>query len=227
MRAENEGSWLSSNDETDVGDNDSDCLVCGLRSDVVNVADGGVRHVAVAADSGSSGGGGVDDGGRWSRGRRTRTAFSYDQLAALEGKFRLTRYLSVCERLSLALALGLTETQVKIWFQNRRTKWKKQNPGHDINGHQQQQQQHTSINTHDIVHSVFSGGQLPGLYRGMGHQGHYQGNSVICVGATAGDIRKTSSAELMAGRLHSPFVDNGVFPPSATSYDVYFPFLSS
>ncbi|XP_069719665.1 NK1 transcription factor-related protein 2 [Phaenicophaeus curvirostris] len=61
--------------------------------------------------------------------RRARTAFTYEQLVALESKFRATRYLSVCERLSLALSLSLTETQVKIWFQNRRTKWKKQHPG--------------------------------------------------------------------------------------------------
>ncbi|XP_068227509.1 homeobox protein slou-like [Palaemon carinicauda] len=65
--------------------------------------------------------------------RRARTAFTYEQLVALENKFKHTRYLSVCERLNLALALNLTETQVKIWFQNRRTKWKKQNPGCDVN----------------------------------------------------------------------------------------------
>jgi len=65
--------------------------------------------------------------------RRARTAFTYEQLVALENKFKQTRYLSVCERLNLALSLNLTETQVKIWFQNRRTKWKKQNPGQDIN----------------------------------------------------------------------------------------------
>ncbi|GFR75859.1 homeobox protein ceh-1-like [Elysia marginata] len=66
--------------------------------------------------------------------RRARTAFTYEQLVALENKFKTTRYLSVCERLNLALSLSLTETQVKIWFQNRRTKWKKQNPGQDVNG---------------------------------------------------------------------------------------------
>ncbi|XP_046621754.1 homeobox protein DLX-2 [Neodiprion virginianus] len=65
--------------------------------------------------------------------RRARTAFTYEQLVALENKFKTTRYLSVCERLNLALSLSLTETQVKIWFQNRRTKWKKQNPGLDVN----------------------------------------------------------------------------------------------
>ncbi|XP_018409168.1 PREDICTED: NK1 transcription factor-related protein 2 [Nanorana parkeri] len=65
-----------------------------------------------------------------SKPRRARTAFTYEQLVALESRFRSSRYLSVCERLSLALTLHLTETQVKIWFQNRRTKWKKQqSPG--------------------------------------------------------------------------------------------------
>ncbi|KAI2797841.1 DNA binding [Blomia tropicalis] len=59
--------------------------------------------------------------------RRARTAFTYEQLVALENKFKSTRYLSVCERLNLALSLRLTETQ------NRRTKWKKQNPGMDAN----------------------------------------------------------------------------------------------
>ncbi|CAF1470285.1 unnamed protein product [Rotaria magnacalcarata] len=68
-----------------------------------------------------------------SKPRRARTAFTYEQLVALENKFKQTRYLSVCERLNLALSLSLTETQVKIWFQNRRTKWKKQNPGLDVN----------------------------------------------------------------------------------------------
>ena len=72
-------------------------------------------------------------GDRGGKPRRARTAFTYEQLVSLENKFKTTRYLSVCERLNLALSLNLTETQVKIWFQNRRTKWKKQNPGLDVN----------------------------------------------------------------------------------------------
>ncbi|KAK6174315.1 hypothetical protein SNE40_017620 [Patella caerulea] len=71
--------------------------------------------------------------GKFGKSRRARTAFTYEQLVALENKFKTTRYLSVCERLNLALSLSLTESQVKIWFQNRRTKWKKQNPGLDVN----------------------------------------------------------------------------------------------
>ena len=68
--------------------------------------------------------------------RRARTAFTYEQISALEQKFKLTRYLSVFERSNLAAQLKLTETQVKIWFQNRRTKWKKQNPGAEPIGSQ-------------------------------------------------------------------------------------------
>ncbi|CAL1535597.1 unnamed protein product [Lymnaea stagnalis] len=83
--------------------------------------------------NGDDSGNNSSDSSKQGKPRRARTAFTYEQLVALENKFKTTRYLSVCERLNLALSLNLTETQVKIWFQNRRTKWKKQNPGLDVN----------------------------------------------------------------------------------------------
>ncbi|VDL71208.1 unnamed protein product [Nippostrongylus brasiliensis] len=79
-----------------------------------------------------------------SKTRRARTAFTYEQLVALENKFKTSRYLSVCERLNLAIQLHLTETQVKIWFQNRRTKWKKHNPGMDANSSPSPTSSHSS-----------------------------------------------------------------------------------
>lgn len=63
--------------------------------------------------------------------RRARTAFTYEQISALQQKFNAAKYLSVVDRSNLATSLKLTETQVKIWFQNRRTKWKKEHPGHE------------------------------------------------------------------------------------------------
>ncbi|MEQ2298946.1 hypothetical protein AMECASPLE_010391 [Ameca splendens] len=58
--------------------------------------------------------------------RRIRTSFTLEQLQVLERSFQRTHYLSVLERHTIAAALRLSETQVKIWFQNRRTKWKKE-----------------------------------------------------------------------------------------------------
>lgn len=66
------------------------------------------------------------------KGRRMRTAFTLDQLHVLERSFQSSHYLSVFERHVIAKALELSETQVKIWFQNRRTKWKKEQEGREL-----------------------------------------------------------------------------------------------
>ncbi|NP_001082021.1 BarH like homeobox 2 S homeolog [Xenopus laevis] len=58
--------------------------------------------------------------------RKARTAFSDNQLNQLERSFERQKYLSVQDRMDLAAALNLTDTQVKTWYQNRRTKWKRQ-----------------------------------------------------------------------------------------------------
>ncbi|KAM9299103.1 homeobox protein BarH-like 2 [Gastrophryne carolinensis] len=57
--------------------------------------------------------------------RRSRTIFTEMQLMGLEKKFQKQKYLSTPDRLDLAQSLGLTQLQVKTWYQNRRMKWKK------------------------------------------------------------------------------------------------------
>ena len=54
------------------------------------------------------------------RKKRSRAAFSHAQVYELERRFAAQKYLSGPERADLARGLKLTETQVKIWFQNRR-----------------------------------------------------------------------------------------------------------
>ena len=97
-----------------------------------------------------------DEGGDSSfdnhRKKKTRTVFSRNPVYQLESTFDMKRYLSSSERSSLANSLQLTETQIKIWFQNRRNKWKRQlaaeiesngNLHSIVQQHQQQQQMQT------------------------------------------------------------------------------------
>ncbi|XP_004597940.2 homeobox protein DBX2 [Ochotona princeps] len=58
------------------------------------------------------------------RGILRRAVFSEDQRKVLEKMFQKQKYISKADRRKLAATLGLKESQVKIWFQNRRMKWR-------------------------------------------------------------------------------------------------------
>ncbi|XP_013405915.1 homeobox protein ceh-9 [Lingula anatina] len=86
-------------------------------------------------------------GWRQSKSKRVRTIFTPEQLERLEAEFEKQQYMVGSERSYLAGTLDLSEAQVKVWFQNRRIKWRKQSL-------EKQQQRLRQL---DLLHSEESG----------------------------------------------------------------------
>lgn len=88
--------------------------------------------------------------------KHTRPTFSGQQIFALEKTFEQTKYLAGPERARLAYALGMTESQVKVWFQNRRTKWRKKHAAEMVAAKRRQEtqvDQHFTPAHHHILHT--------------------------------------------------------------------------
>ncbi|XP_065174891.1 homeobox protein HMX2-like isoform X2 [Sycon ciliatum] len=83
--------------------------------------EGGQSHstASTPTDDGPNG-----DAGNMKK-RKQRAVFTRQQVIELERRFRVNPYVSAPERQELSARLRLTETQIKVWFQNRRYKWKR------------------------------------------------------------------------------------------------------
>lgn len=167
------------------------------------------------------------------RKKRSRAAFTHMQVYELERRFNHQRYLSGPERSDLARRLKLTETQVKIWFQNRRYKAKRklmqQNfllaTSHHHAHHLQalsQAHSHHQHHHHQVAHHLHHSHAVPSSHANsirqvsLSHPGSFNAAAVAIAAARSAAVAADTATRSQAITVRSTHSNQAQPIPSAT-----------
>ncbi|KAM6949653.1 ventral anterior homeobox 2 [Aplochiton taeniatus] len=151
------------------------------------------------------------------RPKRTRTSFTAEQLYRLELEFQRCQYVVGRERTDLARQLNLSETQVKVWFQNRRTKQKKDTTK---DSDKRSSSSSESLATCNILRLLEQGRLLSGPPAHNPLLGPHLGNGGSLLGSPGGSSSSpgvsssTPPSTLSGGTFGLPLSSMGGTPPS-------------
>ncbi|XP_030371606.1 homeotic protein labial [Scaptodrosophila lebanonensis] len=132
------------------------------------------------------------------RKKKARTTFTGRQIFELEKQFEVKKYLSSSERTEMAKLLMVTETQVKIWFQNRRTKWKKQD-----NVTNNEAAEHKSANANKPTAGASDSTPKPGSNNNNNSNTSINGNDPTSAAPALSTVNNTDNAIKKASNGHT------------------------